>query len=460
MIARHLIAAAAGIALFSITADMHAQDLLTATPWRVTIESHRFGPLETVLNFDEDHGQVTGTSASGSLASIRTLPGTEGASLETSLFALKMTKTDAGYAGSIEAPFPDGGLSLVMTENGIEGKIEGGLLAGSFSGTPAEGTQGPIRDYPAVWRTIQGVVSEKVFDPAALDTPGYTDFSKRMRAIAGAAQDDLDLVIGFHLAWQNDPFSHFQLRRSHQSAAEMVEGFDHMRVGGHGARLEFEGDLAILTVHTMMGQDTIEIIEKAYNTIAESDARALVIDVRQNAGGAFAVVPLVGHVIDVPLEAGYFVSNKWSAAHDRQPNEHELATIQPWTGWSIKAFWDSVQSEGLIKLRFEPREPNFDGPTFVVTDHASASATEMAVDALRNSGLVTIVGEHTAGHMLSQSFFDTTENFVVVLPVADYYSMSRGRIEGMGIDVDVQAASAEALDVAKNLARQSLTPGE
>ena len=55
--------------------------------------------------------------------------------------------------------------------------------------------------------------------------------------------------------------------------------------------------------------------------------------------------------------------------------------------------------------------------------------------------------------MLSQSMFDVADGFIVSLPVADYYSVAHGRIEGAGVPVDVEASSAQALEVAKQLAR-------
>ena len=105
-------------------------------------------------------------------------------------------------------------------------------------------------------------------------------------------------------------------------------------------------------------------------------------------------------------------------------------------------------------MQFQPVEPNFDGPVIVLLDERSASATELAADAFRASGLATLVGERTAGEMLSQSMFDVADGFLVSLPVADYYSVAHGRIEGAGVPVDIEAASADALDVAREILRK------
>jgi C-terminal processing protease CtpA/Prc len=53
--------------------------------------------------------------------------------------------------------------------------------------------------------------------------------------------------------------------------------------------------------------------------------------------------------------------------------------------------------------------------------------------------------------------FDVVDGFVVSLPVADYYSLQNGRIEGQGVAVDVEAGSENALDVALKLVGQELS---
>ena len=325
---------------------------------------------------------------------------------------------------------------------------------------PFDSNYGALRDYAAILASTQDVVASRIFDTSQLATDAYGEFASNMIRIAAVTRDDLDLVLGFKFAWTGQPFSHFELRRSNNSAEMIIRGFDDYRIGRQMAYVKFDGDVAILTVHTMMGQDTIEFIQQAYEEIAEQESKTLIIDLRQNSGGAFAIKPLVEHIIDEPLNAGYFASQVWNADNDRLPSADELAALEPWVGWSIIDFWTSVQNEGLLKIRFEPAELNFDGPVFVLIDSRSASATEIAVDALRASGLVTTVGQRTAGEMLSQSFFDVADDFIISLPVADYFSIAHGRIESVGVPVDIEVASEDALEQAIALAREVMAQYE
>ena len=417
--------------------------------WRVTFDTNWLGPAEAHLRLEKNGGTVRGTSLSGAGAILSELPGDH--EINDGLVAFQVQRQEDGtYTGAFTAPWSEGELALTIDGDQISGSVDGGAFNGSLTGERvSEATA--IRDYAAILATFDAVVASKIFAPEDLNDTAYLEFRKILGDIAAVATDDFDLLFGFHWSWKSAPFSHFQLKRSHQNAEEMFGFFDQYRVGFDAATVEFDGDTAILKVRTMMGADTIEQIEAAYERIADQGSKTLIIDLRGNSGGAFAVKPLVEHVIDEPLDAGFFLSQVWNRDHDQPPTTAEALAAPLWHGWSIISFWKDVQEKDILRVQFQPAEPNFDGDVFVLLDDKSASATELAADALRASGVATLVGRRTAGEMLSQSMFDVGEKFVVSLPVADYYSLKHGRIEGQGVPMDVESNPAEALDVAQSL---------
>lgn len=424
--------------------------------WKVTLDSQQLGPLEFYVQLNEESDSLKGHSLSGALESIRQLPKAKQSTdvhLDSHLFsfsAAKIPGQSKDFAGRLESPWKEEGLEISISDRQLSGSVRHWLLGGTLNGVRVESVE-PIRSYPPLMETFDSVVSNRIFSPQALESPEYSAFRDHFESIATASKDDLDVVIGFHFAWENDPFSHFQLRRSQITSEEMFKSFDAMDVGYEAARLRIEDEIGILRVDTMMGNDTIQQIRNAYKKIAESDIKGLILDLRGNGGGAFAVKPLVEHIIDKPITGGYFLSQPWFSKHDRLPNEQEIVATPTWTGWSISSFWRTVQDEGIMKLHFEPAEPNFNGPVWVLVDRRSASATELAVDVLKSSGAATIAGERTAGEMLSQSFFDLSDGFVISLPVADYYSMQHGRIESNGVEVNHAVHPDQALEYAKSM---------
>ncbi len=417
--------------------------------WHVQLDSRSLGPVEFHLEIKHSESGLSGRSLSGSLPLLHAIPGEH--DISNGLMAFEAQRDDEGtYRGEVIAPWTGGVVELRLDDDQFEGRIDDGIFAGSVSGKRvARATT--LRDYPAILEDFDSVVSAKLFSPDDLQRDSYLIFRTKLGQVAEIATDDLDLLFGFRWLWQDDPFSHFQFKRSAQSAAEMFAFFDNYRVGFEAATVEFADDVAILTVRTMMGADTIEQIDAAFDRIAEEEPGALIVDLRGNGGGAFAVKPLVEHVIDEPVDAGFFISQVWGRSHDKVPSASEVLETVPWEGWSIIAFWQAVQESDIVRLRFNPTGPNFDGPVFILLDEHSASATELAADAFRSSGVATLIGKRSAGEMLSQSMFDIRDGFLVSLPVADYYSIAHGRIEGAGVPVDIEAEPDQALAVAMDL---------
>lgn len=380
--------------------------------WRLTFNSNWLGPVEAHFDVTMDGDNVAAVSRSGAVELLKVQPGDH--DLSDGLAAFTAARTDDGsYKGNFTAPWQEGEITIAFDNDAARGNVQGGAFNGELTGTRVE-SAGRLRDYPAILRSLDEVVAAKVFEPARLQEPSYIAFRSRLGAIAEIAQDDLDFLFGFHWSWNNDPFSHFQLKRSTQSAEQLFAFFDNYRVGFEAATVRFDGETAILKVATMMGADTIEQIEAAYDAI----------------------------------DTGYFLSQRWHDDHDALPTKEQVLETEPWQGWSILSFWQDVQERGLLRLRFQPDEPHFHGDVYVLLDKVSASATELAADALRTAG-ATLIGEVTAGEMLSQSMFDLPDGYSLSLPVADYYSLEHGRIEGAGVPVGVETkdAMAEALKI-------------
>jgi len=309
----------------------------------------------------------------------------------------------------------------------------------------------PVRsntNYSEVVAAINETMRAYHYNPAELDTPEYRRIEAAVAELGEVATSDETFMKGFREIWKNGPFSHVEINVAKQTAEDLADHLDTIRIGGGGASLAWRGDAAVLTVNTMMGLDTIEEIDAAYAEIAERDASALIIDLRENGGGAFAVRPLVSHLLSKPFDAGSFISQPWNAVHDREPSRADMEAVDPWEGWSIKAFWADVQTDPVTRISFSPAEPVFDGPVYVLTSKRTASAAELAADALNGANRAIIIGENTAGEMLSQKIYDIPGGLQLSLPVADYYSAVNGRIEGVGIKPDIETDAADAFDVA------------
>lgn len=309
-------------------------------------------------------------------------------------------------------------------------------------------------DLNVLAKAINSTMRANHFDPSELEREEYLRTEARIIKLGDTATSEEDFLNGFTEIWSDGPFSHVILQKAQQSAEDTAAYLDQLRIGGGGATLSWDENIALLTVNTMMGLDTIEEIEAAYDVIVEKNARAVIIDLRNNPGGAFAILPLVQHIIDEPLEAGGFISQRWNTEMDRAPTLADALAVEPWQGWSIRTFWADVQDNTITRIRFEPDPEGFKGPVYVLVSQQTASAAELAADALQASGRALLIGEVSAGQMLSQKMFDLPGGYQLYLPIADYYSFHGGRIEGVGVKPDILADSAEAMNIALEHARK------
>ena len=310
---------------------------------------------------------------------------------------------------------------------------------------------GQAGDFRASAKLINDTIRANHYHPAELNSDAYRQIEKDVIALGDKVESADEFLAGFNAIWRKGPFSHVGLRKAEEPAADRYVRLDTQLAGNDAVTLAWKGTAAILTVNTMSGGDTIKAINAAYEEIATRKAEKLVIDLRRNDGGAFAVVPLVGHLISKPVDAGVFVVRSWYDDHQKPPGPGDFPSAKPWRGYSVKAFQADVLTRPLTSYRIDPLQPLFQGPVLVLTSGRSISAAEIAADALKVTGRARIVGEKTPGVLLSSKLFDIPGGFHLRVPIADYYSIKNGRIEGVGVTPDISVNADQALDVALGL---------
>ena len=307
------------------------------------------------------------------------------------------------------------------------------------------------QDLVVITDSIAQLMSMYHYNPKELKTDAYLKLEKEIDKLTKSVDTKEEFIEGYNRLWADGPFSHVRLAMADMPASKMADFIDLLRVGDQSVALNWEGKTAILTVNMMTGVDTKERVFEAYKEIAKGGAETLIIDIRNNTGGTFAGVPLLGHLMTEPIDVGMFVSQKWWNDNEETPTIDDVQNLESWGGWSIKSFWHDVQEQPLTRVQFKPMTPRFDGAIYVLISNKTASAAEFTVDGMAQLENVTIIGERTAGEMLSQKMFDLPDGFQLSLPIADYYSTRIGRIEGKGVEPKIEIDQSVALELAKSL---------
>jgi C-terminal processing protease CtpA/Prc len=106
--------------------------------------------------------------------------------------------------------------------------------------------------------------------------------------------------------------------------------------------------------------------------------------------------------------------------------------------WLLAAkFGPAMLSKSPIVLESEGMgSKKFHGRVVLLVDRHTASAAEMIVAFVRENKLGTIVGEPTAGRLLSATSVKVGEGYRLALPTGAYYTWNGSVLEGTPIEPD------------------------
>jgi C-terminal processing protease CtpA/Prc len=83
----------------------------------------------------------------------------------------------------------------------------------------------------------------------------------------------------------------------------------------------------------------------------------------------------------------------------------------------------------------------------ILTSKSTASASEPFVYTLQKENIATVIGEKTAGAVISMEYFHL-QNLALTIPMLDYYTYDGKRLDKIGVEPNIKCDPKEALDVA------------
>ena len=163
-----------------------------------------------------------------------------------------------------------------------------------------------------------------------------------------------------------------------------------------------------------------------------ADSDALIIDLRDNRGGAPRMAALIASYL-------FAVPTHLDDSVDRQ----KKTTVQLWTD------------------PYLPGKPFTDKPVYVLTSRKTFSSAELFSYDLKALKRVTLVGETTGGGAHVTGPHRLGDHFVIEVPFGGFVNPSTGTDwEGTGVEPDVKVAAADALDEALKRAREQTASGQ
>ena len=201
------------------------------------------------------------------------------------------------------------------------------------------------------------------------------------------------------------------------------------------------GYLKVAMFPGMIGVDVANEISKA--VVGLGEIRGLIIDLRGNTGGGAGALRLMSLLTPEKIPVGFAPGKRW-AGRDLAKEKNKFPRFGSIPS-SKKALWflalrylPSLITKSPIVLESEGHGPqSYQGNIVLLVDRHTASAAEMVTIFAKENKLATIVGEKTAGRLLSATSVKVGHGFRLALPTGAYYTWNGTALEGSPIEPDV-----------------------
>ena len=319
--------------------------------------------------------------------------------------------------------------------------IRTGAVRGSLAAEPT--ALAAVRpDYPALVTRLLALAEEKLYNPALLQQKPWREYRAYMLAKAPAFVDDGDLLFASLYKARSLPFSHFLLMGDKTAVPAAVA---QAGAAGPGFRLAAPG-VALLDVPQF--NIRAATVDSLVALVRLSAARALVIDLRRNTGGDMeGGMRLLQHLTARPLFGGTLLSQRWWRAHPAPATAAEAAQLPRLDHASYAEFRQQRGSVAGLTLHIEPVAPALQLrlPVFVLTSRRTASAAEPVVFGIQYYKIGQVVGETTAGAVLSMEELPL-DRYTLQVPMLSYYAPNGRELDQIGVRPDHAVAADQALE--------------
>jgi len=276
--------------------------------------------------------------------------------------------------------------------------------------------------------SLAGIVPGNILfsvDGRDIAPPQHPVFSMgKQTCIEIVANDDTRRIVAVDVARPKGKKLHF-IEPTLVEARQLRDGLGYLKVA------MFPGMVGVKVANEISAE-----VEKL------GPVEGLVIDLRGNTGGGIGALRVMSLLTPDKLPVGFAIDKRRipSNLESEKLGFRRFLRIPP----STKAlcplalrFAPAMLAKKPIVLQTEGLgNKSFHGRIVLLVDRHTASAAEMIVAFARENELATIIGERTAGRLLSATSVKVGRGFRLVLPTGAYYTWKGSILEGIPIEPD------------------------
>ncbi|HLO91296.1 MAG TPA: S41 family peptidase [Lentimicrobium sp.] len=438
--------------LFLFICTIQLKEACAQQKWnfQISFENNAIGPINTILYLEQKQDHFTLNSAkNGDSRIYGTIWSTLGRLKGLLPKKGKLLRIDEGnvihLSEGVDSLFGKFYTPLIGYKQfkGIrkEMSISGSLFNGNKSIISLKGH--PVENdfdfnYIGLSARINDTTKKYIYNPELLKDKQWKKRIIKMQRFEKKAVDDLEVLLYAMRAFQNLPFSHYGLQILGKNQAEQLL----LASSNNVICKEIDSNTVVMEVKSFGGEK--DEMDGVFTEILKHGYKNLIVDLRNNSGGGVdAGLAFGNHLTDKDINVGYFVTNKWVSNPSQQKNFESFSVSTSITTTGFIA--ELKQSEGR-KLLCKPSADLFRGNVYLLINNKTASTCEPIVYALKTNKIATVIGENTAGAMLSAALFNVKDNFWIYMPIADYYTPDKTRLDQVGVSPDLVVPSDQALD--------------
>lgn len=319
---------------------------------------------------------------------------------------------------------------------------------------PISAQMEPFQERKELISDIIHLTETNICNPAFLETNAWVYFLKNLHKPEVLKLDDEQFASAFNQASRTLPFTHFYISVTNKKKQRKAK----RKAKANGTLKAFElsevdDATAVLTIRRFIANGGL--MQSLITEIKSGKYKNLIIDLRDNGGGTLDAAVVLGQFLTPEMiDAGSYLSRSWFDENGRYPTLGEIQHFPFLTDMSYSGFKKAAENPGFRMVIPPHTNATFEGKVYVLTNDLTASTCEPFVHLLKEQGVAEIIGEKTAGAMLSGSSFTLKKNMQLFIPVQDYVTAQGTRLDKLGVTPTVETTSEKAMETALSIIKK------